>query len=89
MSQKSWIDLLGVPQFNEEIDGNDIIREVGLHRFKILWSFDSYSQAKEAYDSWIKEYEGIKDKSWNYTKPIVGIDENGQPVTIDSWGEKK
>ena len=62
MSQKSWIDLLGIPQFNEEIDGNDIIREVGLHKFKILWSFDTHKQAKEAYEAWIKEYNDLGEK---------------------------
>ena len=29
------------------------------------------------------------EKVWNYSKPIIGIGKNGQPVTIDSWGEKK
>lgn len=24
---------------------------------------------------------------WKYTKPIIGLDENGQPITIDSWGK--
>ncbi len=62
MIQKTWIDLLGVPQFNEEIDGNDIVREVGLHRFKILWSFDTHAKAKECYNTWIKEYEELGEQ---------------------------
>lgn len=62
MNQKTWIDLLGVPQFNEEIDGNDIVREVSLHRFKILWSFDTRSQAKECYNAWIKEYNELGEQ---------------------------
>jgi hypothetical protein len=28
-----------------------------------------------------------KTNDWNYTKPIVGLDENGQPITIDSWAK--
>ncbi len=27
-----------------------------------------------------------KTNDWNYTKPIIGLDENGQPIMYDSWG---
>jgi hypothetical protein len=28
-----------------------------------------------------------EEKGWVHSRPIVGIDENGQPIIIDSWGE--
>lgn len=28
-------------------------------------------------------------EEWHYTKPIVGIDDNGQPITVDSWNKKE
>lgn len=59
IKQKSWVDLLGYPQFNEEIDGSDIVREVDLHRFRILWSFESPQKAKECLDAWHDEIAKI------------------------------
>jgi hypothetical protein len=59
---KSWTELLGIPQFNEEIDGCDIVREVDVHKFRILYSCDSHQQAKDVYNAWIQEYETIGEK---------------------------
>jgi hypothetical protein len=28
-----------------------------------------------------------EEKEWSHTRPIVGVDDNGQPITIDSWGK--
>ena len=50
--QKTWTDLLGEPQGDESVDGNDIVREVGLHQFKILWSFKSKKEANCIYTYW-------------------------------------
>jgi hypothetical protein len=50
--QKTWTDLLGKPQGNENVDGKDIVREVDLHRFKILWSFNSNQEANWIYTYW-------------------------------------
>ena len=50
--QKTWTDLLGEPQGNESVDGNDIVREVNLHQFRILWSFDSPKEAERIYAYW-------------------------------------
>jgi hypothetical protein len=36
----------------------------------------------------LEAYQKYKQNEWNYTKPIIGLDENGQPITIDSWGKK-
>jgi hypothetical protein len=52
IDQKTWTDLLGKPQGNESVDGNDIVREVSLHRFRILWSFDSNYEANRIYSYW-------------------------------------
>jgi hypothetical protein len=52
IDQKTWTDLLGEPQGNESVDGKDIVREVSLHRFKILWSFDSNQEANWIYTYW-------------------------------------
>lgn len=27
-------------------------------------------------------------EEWHYTKPIVGIDDKGQPIMLDSWDDK-
>ena len=52
IDQKTWTDLLGEPQGNESVDGKDIVREISLHRFKILWSFDSNKEANWIYTYW-------------------------------------
>jgi hypothetical protein len=52
IDQKTWTDLLGEPQGNEYVDGKDIVREVSLHQFKILWSFDSNKEANWIYTYW-------------------------------------
>ena len=52
IDQKTWTDLLGEPQGNESVDGKDIVREVSLHRFKILWSFNSNQEANRIYTYW-------------------------------------
>jgi len=52
IDQKTWTDLLGEPQGNESVDGKDIVREVSLHRFKILWSFNSNQEANWIYTYW-------------------------------------
>jgi hypothetical protein len=52
IDQKTWTDLLGEPQGNEYVDGKDIVREVSLHQFRILWSFDSNKEANWIYTYW-------------------------------------
>jgi hypothetical protein len=52
IDQKTWTDLLGKPQGNEYVDGKDIVREVSLHQFRILWSFDSNKKANLVYTYW-------------------------------------
>ena len=52
MDSKPWTTLLGEPQGNESVDGNDIVREVDLHQFKILWSFKTNKEANWIYTYW-------------------------------------
>lgn len=52
IDQKTWTDLLGKPQGNESVDGKDIVREVSLHQFRILWSFNSNQEANRVYTYW-------------------------------------
>ena len=52
MDSKTWTDLLGKPQGNESVDGKDIVREVSLHQFRILWSFNSNKEANWIYTYW-------------------------------------
>jgi hypothetical protein len=30
-----------------------------------------------------------EEKSWTHTRPITGIDENGQPIMVDSWNNNR
>jgi len=53
--QKTWTDLLGKPTDKDSVEDNLIVRETELHRFKILWSFDTNEMANAVYNSWIKE----------------------------------
>jgi hypothetical protein len=52
IDQKTWTDLLGKPQGNESVDGKDIVREISLHQFRILWSFNSNQEANWVYTYW-------------------------------------
>jgi hypothetical protein len=55
ITQKTWTDLLGKPQGNEMVWASEIIREVGLHRFTTLWTFDNNTQAVNCFEEWLKE----------------------------------
>lgn len=58
-NSKTWIEKLGIPQFNEIVDGNEIVREIDLHKFRAIYTFNTYSEAKAAFECWMKEYENI------------------------------
>ncbi len=49
--QKTWTDLLGVPQGNEQTDGNTIVRMDGDHGI-ILWRFETVEAAASALKTW-------------------------------------
>lgn len=36
----------------------------------------------------VEDYKIPEDTNWTYTKPIVGIDDEGKPIVIDSWNNK-
>jgi hypothetical protein len=66
IQQINWLETLGDIQQNESVDGNDIVREVDLHKFKILWSFESDSEAREAFKQWYEQYQDYYDNPENY-----------------------
>lgn len=66
LTDTDWLELLGDIQQNESVDGNDIVREVSLHKFKILWSFESNYTAREAFKQWYKQYQDYYDNPENY-----------------------
>jgi hypothetical protein len=37
----------------------------------------------------VDDYKISEDSNtWKYTKPVVGIDDEGKPIIIDSWDNK-
>ena len=50
-----YTELWGKPQGNELIWGRLILRMVGLHKFKKVAYFDSYSDANDAFYQWLGE----------------------------------
>lgn len=36
----------------------------------------------------VEDYKIPEDTNWIYTKPIVGIDDEGKPIVIDSWDNR-
>lgn len=63
---KTWLQLLGFPNYKETVNGKDIIREIAMDEknftihYKILWSFESNSQAQESLQHWYNEFENYK-----------------------------
>lgn len=53
--QKTWTELLGHPQGNEMVWGNEIVRKTGQFSFIRLWTFDNHTQATNNFYSWLKE----------------------------------
>lgn len=69
---KTWLQLLGFPEYNETVVGKDIVRETGIDEknftieYKVLWSFESNSQAKQSLISWHNEWENFCNNKENY-----------------------
>ena len=85
----------GKPQGNELVYGCDIIRRLDTFEFNLIERFKSSRAAHEAYRLWMSENNlpdnkskhHLDPKAWNYARPILGFDENGEPIMYDSWGE--
>ena len=60
MTQKIWIDILGIPQGNEIVHDNMISRKTDRNTYERLMSFDPPELAQEAYDIWMDQYAEIK-----------------------------
>lgn len=69
---KTWLELLGYPEYNDTVIGNDIVREIGIDeknfeiQYKILWSFETHTQAKESLRNWHNEFERFCNDKKNY-----------------------
>jgi hypothetical protein len=54
--QPTKMQLYGVPQGNELVWGNYMLRQTGIQRFKKIALFNSFEEARETYYSWLDEY---------------------------------
>jgi hypothetical protein len=63
---QNWLELLGDIQENETVDGPHVVREVALHQFKILCSFENEQQAKMCLKQWREQYDDYFSNPENY-----------------------
>lgn len=69
---KTWLQLLGFPEYNDTVLDKDIVREIGIDevnhtiKYKILWSFESNAQARESLIAWHNEFENFCQNKDNY-----------------------
>jgi hypothetical protein len=63
---QNWLELLGDIQENETVDGPHVVREVALHQFKILISFEDETQAKMCLKQWREQYDEYFNNPENY-----------------------
>lgn len=82
---------------------NDKLRET-VQNFLVDWNNTSMDEGfgLADYDLWMEtainllqqcvvdDYKVIPQdqEEWHYTKPIVGIDDKGHPIMVDSWDNK-
>lgn len=58
--QKQWAELLGVDTSNTLVDGCCISRRIGPDNYRILWRFDTHSQALDAMDVWREQVQASR-----------------------------
>jgi hypothetical protein len=68
---KTWLELLGYPEYNDTVIGNDIVRENGVDEknhttYRILWSFENHSQAMNSFIEWNNQFESFCNNPENY-----------------------
>jgi hypothetical protein len=69
---KTWLQLLGFPEYTDTVLDKDIVREIGIDevnhtiKYKILWSFESNAQARESLIAWNNEFENFCQNKDNY-----------------------
>lgn len=69
---KTWLQLLGFPEYNDTVLDKDIVREIGIDevnhtiKYKILWSFENNTQARESLIAWHNEFENFCQNKDNY-----------------------
>jgi len=88
----TYTEKWGKPQGNELVYGKDIIRRTDTFEFSVIDRFISSKDAHSAYKNWMAE-NNLPDnkhnhhtdpKAWTYARAILGLDENGQPIFMDS-----
>jgi hypothetical protein len=88
----------GADIIRREICDNDNPYLVSLHsKFSVVDRFMSSKDAHAAYAQWMKEnnlpdkksQHHLDPKAWTYSRAILGLDENGEPIINDSWGKNK
>ena len=53
--KKNWVEILGIPQGNETVWANEIIRKVAQFQYKTLWVFDNHTSARNNFEIWQQE----------------------------------
>jgi hypothetical protein len=86
----------GTDIIRREIYESDNPYLVSLHsKISVIDHFKSSKDAHTAYKNWMAE-NNLPDnkhnhhtdpKAWTYTRAILGLDENGEPIIHDSWGK--
>ena len=82
----SYLEKYGKPQGNELVDGKDIIRRTDICEFVVIDHFMSNQEANNAYKDWLDEH--YNEKFLSYSRPLIGIDNNDEPIYYDSWGDQ-
>lgn len=73
-----------IQKFLVDVDNptNDLSREAYLYN-SLQTALNFLSMAI------VDDYKIPEDSNnWKYTKPVVGIDDEGKPIVIDSWDNK-
>lgn len=60
---KKWSDILGIPEGDELVWANEIIKKSGQFKFKTLWKFDDHTLAERCFNEWLEENKGENNES--------------------------
>ncbi len=86
----------GTDIIRREIYESDNPYLVSLHsKISVIDRFMTSKDAHNAYAQWMQEnnlpdkksQHHLDPKAWTYSRAILGLDENGEPIIHDSWGK--